>query len=167
MLVHCTKRACERLKITPPAITTEYNPLYSWRLNIIEEGRTRLVVFMNNASRYCVVLDGIKAKDWPKLSKVFVERLRDVMLAEQINPDIIDRYLSEAGEIEYLRNNNRQMTSWLNKACETACFGYQNYDNDIDISLCVATLWLAQKMKKFIGSQARGFIPCYPNMDCN
>lgn len=49
MLIHCTQRACERLKITPPVIDVEYNPMYSWRLNIVEEGR-RLVVFMNDAN---------------------------------------------------------------------------------------------------------------------
>jgi hypothetical protein len=148
MLVHCTKRACERLKISPSAVETEFNPLYSWRLNVIEEGRKRLVVFMNDASRYCVALDGIKAKDWPKLSKLFVERLREVMLAEQINPDIIDRYLSEAGKIEYFRNNNKQMTAWLNKACEAACLGYQNRDNDVDISLFACRYLVGTKHEK-------------------
>lgn len=131
MLIHCTKRACERLKITPPVVEKEYNPLYSWRLNVVEEGRRRLVVFMNDASRYCVTLDGIKANDWSKLLKIFTERLREIMLAEQINPDIIERYFSEAGEVEYFRNNDRQMTSWLNKACEAACLGYETRDGYI------------------------------------
>lgn len=134
MLIHCTKRACERLKISPSVVEKEYNPLYSWRLNVMEDGRKRLVVFVNDASRYCIALKGVKAKDWPKLPKLFVERLQEVLLAEQINPDIIDRYLSEAGKIEYFRNNDKQMTVWLNRACEAARLGYRNHDNDIDIS---------------------------------
>jgi len=135
MLIHCTKRACERLKITPSVAENEFNPLYSWRLNVIEDGRKRLVVFMNDASRYCIVLDNIKAKDWAKLPKIFTERLRDVLLAEQINPDIIDRYLSEAGTVEYFRNNDKNMTARINKACEAARLGYRNHNGDVDISL--------------------------------
>jgi len=136
MLIHCTKRACERLKITLPVVAeTEYNPLYSWRLNVIEDGRKRLVVFMNDASRYCVVLDNIKAKDWAKLPKIFTERLREIMLAQQINPDVIDRYLSEAGAVGYFRNSDKNMTARINKACEAAKLGYYNHDGDIAISL--------------------------------
>jgi hypothetical protein len=135
MLIHCTKRACERLKITPLVAEKEYNPLYSWRLNVVEDGRKRLVVFMNDASRYCVVLDGIKAKDWAKLPQIFAGRLREVLLAEQINPDIIDRYLAEAGSAAYFKNADSRMTAWINKACELACRGYSIRDTDVEISL--------------------------------
>lgn len=136
------------MKITPPIAATEYKSLYSWRLNVVEEGRKRLVVFMHDISRYCVVLDGIKAKDWPKLPKIFTERLRDLLLTEQINPDIIDRYLTDAGEIEYHRNNDKQMTAWLNKACETACLGYCNHDSDVEISLFASCLIVGTKNEK-------------------
>jgi hypothetical protein len=160
MLIQCTKRACERLKITPPVAATEYNPLYSWRLNVVEEGRKRLVVFMHDISRYCVALDGIKAKDWPKLSKIFTERLRNVMLAEQINPVIIDRYFSNAGEVEYFRNNNTRMTSWLNKACEAAALGYRNHENDVDISLFASRFLVGTKNEKDYWEPREKFHAC-------
>lgn len=160
MLIHCTKRACERLKITPPVATTEYNPLYSWRMNVVEEGRKRLVVFMHDISRYCIALDGIKAKDWPKLSKLFAERLREVLLAEQINPDIIDRYLSEAGEIEYFCNNDKQMTAWLNKACDAACLGYCNHDGDVEISLFACRYLVGTKNEKDFWEPSERFHAC-------
>ena len=89
---------------------------------------------MNDASRYCVVLGDIKAKDWAKLPKIFETRLREVMLGEQINPDVIERYLAEAGAVEYYRNADKQMTAWINKACESACLCYRNHDTDVDIS---------------------------------
>ena len=148
MLIHCTKRACEHLKITPSAVTKEYNPLYSWRLNIAEKGRQRLVVFMNEASHYCVMLCDIKAKHFSKLPQIFTERLREVMLAEQINPDIIDRYFAEAGEIEYFRNSNQQMTAWLNKACDYVWLGYRKRDTDIDISLFACDIHVGTKDEK-------------------
>jgi len=160
MLIHCTKRACERLKITPPVASDDYNPLYSWRLNVVEEGRRRLVVFMHDVSRYCIALDTIKAKDWPKLPQLFEQRLMDVLFAEQINPDIIDHYLSEAGKIEYYRNNDRQMTSWLNKTCEAACLGYCIYDDDVDISLFACQYLVGTKNEKDYWEPSEKFHAC-------
>ena len=148
MLIHCTKRACERLKITPPVAEKEFNPLYSWRLNIIEEGRQRLVVFMNDASRYCVALENIKARDLAKLTKIFTERLREVLLAEQINPDVIDRYLAELGEAEYFKNADKNMTARLNKACETAKLGYHYENGYVNISRYVNRMLVGTKGSK-------------------
>ena len=160
MLIHCTKRACERLKISPSVTTTEYNPLYSWRLNIVEEGRKRIVVFMHDTSRFCVVLGNIKARDWSKLPNIFLERLREILLAEQVNPDIIDRYLSEAGDIAYLKNNDRKMTAWVNKASEAACIGYCNYEGDIDISLFVNRYLVGTKDEKDYWEPRERFYSC-------
>jgi len=42
---------------------------------------------MHDVSRYCIALDAIRAKDWPKLPQLFEQRLKDVLLAEQINLD--------------------------------------------------------------------------------
>ena len=134
MLIHCARRACERLKITPPVATIEFDPLYSWRLNIVEDGRKRLVVFMNDASRYTVTIYGLKAKDWAKLPTLFEQKLRNVLLDDQINPGLIDLYIYNAGKFEYVRNTDKLMTAWMNKACETACIGYINYDTDVEIS---------------------------------
>jgi len=103
-------------------------------LNIIEEGRHRLVVFMNDASRYTIALKNIKHKDWSKLPQIFIDNLREVMLDEQINPDVIELYINNLGVASYYKNSDKQMTSWLNKACEAACLGYSNYDTNISIS---------------------------------
>jgi len=149
MLIHCTKLACKRLKISPPVIEKEYNPIHSWRLHVVEQGRQRVLVFMNDATRYCVALKGIKAKDWPKLSRLFIERLREVMLADQIVPDVVDHYLSISGEIEYYRNNDKKMTSWLNKTCESVCYGYQYRDNDISLSLYACHFLAGTKGEKY------------------
>jgi hypothetical protein len=136
------------LKIQPPFSPDDFDPLYSWRLNVVEEGRKRLVVFMNDASRFGVVLEGIKANDWSKLPKLFEENLRAVMLAEQINPDLIDLYFENAGAVNYFRNNDKQMTAWINKACETACIAYSHYYGNVAISLCVSHDIVGTKAQK-------------------
>jgi hypothetical protein len=148
MLIHCTKKVCERLKITPPEASVEFDPLYSWRLNVIEEGRRRLVVFMNDASRYVVAIDGVKYNDWAKLPKLIEKNLRDVMLDEQINPEIVDLYISNAGNIEYVKNTDKQMTAWINKACENVCIAYRNHDTNVAISRFVNHYLVGTKSEK-------------------
>lgn len=166
MLINCTKRACERLKITPPSAPAQFDPLYSWRLNVVEEGRRRLVVFMNDLSRYAVVINGLKANDWAKLPKLFEQNLREVMLTEQINPDLIDLYLKNADDFEYVRNTDKKMTSWINKACETACHGYSIRDTNAAISLFVNHDFVGTKDEKNYWMPNERFYEKLHHSDC-
>jgi len=137
MLIHCTKIACERLKIMPPDAKGEYDPLYSWRMHVLQSGRERIAVFMNDASRYCVVIAGIRARHWQCIPELFIEHLRQVMLADGIDHGAISAYFAAAGEMAYFLNHDRQMTSWLNKTCEAVWWGFERFSSALDVSLFV------------------------------
>ena len=134
MLVHCTDKASKCLKIKPPDAPAKFDPLYSWRLNIIEKRGRRLVIFMNDASRYGVALGSLKIADLKNLQNLFTQMLRNVMLNEQFNPDLIDLYLKNAGSFEYVRNSNKQMTSCMVKNSEPAVSAHYAGCDDIKIS---------------------------------
>ena len=78
MLVHCTDKASKCLKIKPPDAPAKFDPLYSWRLNIIEKRGRRLVIFMNDAIRYGVALGSLKIADLKNLQNLFTQTLRNV-----------------------------------------------------------------------------------------
>jgi hypothetical protein len=115
---------------------------------LVEEGRRRLVVFMNDISRYVIVIDGVKYNDWAKLPKLFEQNLRDVLLDEQINPDLIDLYITNAGKVEYVRNADKQMTAWLSRSCDNACLGYRNHDTNATISKFTNYMHVGTKSEK-------------------
>jgi hypothetical protein len=107
MVIHVTKKLADILKIVP-TIQSETDDFYSWRANITKSGHYRLLVFMNDASRYVLVVHRPMAKDFKRITDLFKETLREALLAEQINPDVIDRYISEMGDIRFAANSGKQ-----------------------------------------------------------
>lgn len=118
MLIHCTKKLLDELKIAPAAPAVDYDPLFTWRANVIMLNRRKTVVLMCELNRYIVVLHGLKAKDFKELGKHIIEAIRFALSNEQINPDVIERYLAEAGDPVFAQKVDRAQTARMNKACE-------------------------------------------------
>jgi hypothetical protein len=119
MLVHTTKKLADKLKIAPPEPPEQFDGMLSWRANYVRESGASFVVFMNDATRFVVCVNEVKARDFKKLPERFSEVLQDEMLSYGINQDIVSKYIAELGDFEYFRNVGRQRTAWLNKAAES------------------------------------------------
>lgn len=158
MLIHLTKKLAEKLNISVKTTGEEFDPLYSWRANIITENRRSIVVFMNDASRYVIALCEIKGKDWKRLPELFVETLRKTWLAEQINPEIIERYIANIGEFQFVKNTGSQNTAWLNKTCEMTGWAYYHAYRDSNVSHFAVS---KQASSYFVGGAGGASI--YPN----
>ncbi|MDR2525842.1 MAG: plasmid pRiA4b ORF-3 family protein [Oscillospiraceae bacterium] len=137
MTLHLTKKLADKLKLAPEP-QTDADALYSWRANYIQEHGYRFVVFMNDASRFMVVINEAKVAKLKKLPELFVQTLRESMLAFSVNPEVIERYFAEAGELSYARNADRKMTAQLNKSTDSAWGSLRNYSEDVDLSVCAS-----------------------------
>ena len=94
-----------------------------------------MLVFMNDACRYVIVVQKPMARDWKRLPQLFKETLCETLLKEQINPDVIDRYIGDMGEITFAANSGRQKTAWLNKASANAWYGLYSYGDNACLSV--------------------------------
>lgn len=79
------------------------------------------IVFMNNLTRYSVVLYRPKAKDIKNIDKLFKDGIRIAFKSEGFSEEITEEYLNNCGEVHYAKTAGRQMTAYLNKACEAVC----------------------------------------------
>ena len=61
MLVQCTKKLLDELKVKPQPHGEE-DPLFSWHANFITLNRRKTVVLVNDQNRYVIVLHGVKGK---------------------------------------------------------------------------------------------------------
>lgn len=104
MLIHCTKKLLNELKIAPSIAPDDFDPMFSWRANIIMKNRRKIVVLMCDLNRYVVVLYGLKAKDFKELNERIVAAIRNTLLKEQVNPDVVECYLAKAGEPVFVKN---------------------------------------------------------------
>ena len=131
MILHLTKNLADKLKLAPKPMKTA-DEFFSWRANYAQGHGFRFVVFMNDASRFTVVVNEAKAARLRKLPELFIQTLREIFLAMGINPEIIDRYISELGEITFAKNADRKRTAQLSKNTETAWWALSDLsENDI------------------------------------
>ncbi len=119
MLIQCTKKLLDELKIMPDAVVDETLPLFSWHANLITVNRRKTVVLVNDSNRYIVVLHGLKAKDFQNLDDFIRKAIRETLLAEDLAPDIVEKVIQFQPEIKYTKTKNRTATARLSKACET------------------------------------------------
>lgn len=119
MNICCTKKLQDELAIKPPALDA-IAPLFSWHANLLRINRKKAVVLVNDVSRYNIVLYGLKAKDFSRLPELILQAIRETLLSEGVNPEIIDDYLNAAGAICFTKTNGAKPVAWLNKGCEAA-----------------------------------------------
>ena len=134
MVLHLTKNLAEKLNLSPAAETVT-DDFLSWRAHYVQEHGQRFVVFMNDASRFTVVLNQVKAAMLKKLPELFIEGLRNTLLATGVNPETADKYIEELGAITYSKNADRKKTAQLNKNIETVWWALEKYTSDLELSL--------------------------------
>ena len=127
MFLHCTKALLDKLKPNDIVLTPidqcedMAGGLYSWHAHFTTINRRKAVVFMNNLTRYSVVLYRPKAKDFKNIDQIFKEGIRTAFRNEGFSEEITEEYLKNCGEIQYAKTAGRKMTAYLNKACEAVC----------------------------------------------
>ena len=125
MYIQCTKALLEKLKIEKsellPTKSCEDGAagFYSWHAHFITINRRKVVVCMNNLTRYTIVLYRPKAKDMMELESRIKEGIRTAFGEEGISEVVINEYIEKCGAVEYSKTAGRSMVANLNKICET------------------------------------------------
>lgn len=151
MLIHCTKKLLDELGVKPSNAPEEYNPLFSWRAHFLMLNRRKSIVLMCDSSRYVVVLHGLKAKELRELGRHVTAAVREALLLEQINPEIVERYLQAAGEPVLLKNGDRKQTARLNKACELLPYMVSGHEEE------GAAEWGRQVSRSLVGDTGNDY----------
>ena len=135
MHIQCTKKLLEFIK---PAITEKDtdNDLYAWHANYITNNRRKLLVVMNDISRFTLVFYGIKKRDFKKTHVWFITAMYNSMRASGFSDEDIMRYLDGMPEeFTFNKTKNRTLVARMNKALEVAEWGCQDegvYEDILD-----------------------------------
>jgi len=89
---------------------------------------------MNDASGFVVVINEAKMPKLKKLPELFIQILRGTLLVLDVNPEVIERYISDLGEITYAKNSDRKQTARLNARVEEVWWGLRDLTSDADLS---------------------------------
>jgi hypothetical protein len=122
MLIQCTNALLEKMGISqselksPEGYEQLPNASMAWHANIVNINRRKAIVLMNNATRYPVVIYRPKPKDFARMRELIREAIIVALHMEGICQAVIDKYMADAGEIEFSTTANRSMVAKLNHA---------------------------------------------------
>ncbi|MDO5649753.1 MAG: hypothetical protein Q4G11_04030, partial [Gallicola sp.] len=80
-------------------------------------------VLVNNKTHFGVGIYQFKRKDLKSISEKVWTAIENTLLAAGYNPEIVDEYMRQAGEIHFAKNNNRRASAWVTKVAEY-CYIY-------------------------------------------
>jgi hypothetical protein len=123
MQIALTKKLAEAAGITPETAAEPVNPLFSWTANFtntFSDRKEDMVVLVNNATRFTVVLYGIKRRQFKGFAQKVEAAIRHTLEFMNVNPAIIDAYMEQSGATIFTSNKDRKLTAILNTQCTTA-----------------------------------------------
>ena len=95
-----------------------------WHVNSFKIGRYTCLTMINDLTLYCVTIVGVKKKDFLNLKELLVEHLRESLIAEEINPELIDAYLKKGKEMIITTTNNRSTLGYLKEVILSMQYDY-------------------------------------------
>lgn len=129
MQIGCTKKLLEVLK-SESITASEVDPLFSWHANVLIYNRKKVIVLINETTRYVVVLFGLKAKEFKNFNEVILQAIRESFQSEGIREEVINNYFIRVDEVTITKSKDRTSVARLNKACENASIFYDLIDEE-------------------------------------
>lgn len=155
VLIQCTGALLKELGKRPKDLVSHEvgeqfpNYFFAWHANLIYMNRRKTVVLMNNATRYPIVLYGLRKADFENIEVLINDAIIEAMQLEGIAQSVIDLYIQESGKIQFSKTENRRMTAWLNNTVREVEFIGEYLDKTVTTQgyLSIATSRLLQKFK--------------------
>lgn len=125
MQIALTKKLAEAIAIKPAPVNNTAEALFSWTANwtnTFDRCKEDMVVMVNNATRFTVLIYGVKRNRFKDISTKMTVAIRNTLLAMNLNSEVVDEYLRQAGEIEFTSNHDRKLTAWVNHKGLDAAF---------------------------------------------
>ena len=98
MYIQCTKKMLDKLDsekirmVSADECDDGADGFYSWHVNYITINRRKVIVCMNNLTRYPIILYRPKAKDIAHLESRIKEGIRTAFLEEGVPQELVEEY---------------------------------------------------------------------------
>lgn len=154
MYIQCTKKMSDKMglkkmeQIRPDDGRKEADSFYSWHVNYITVNRRKVIVCMNNRTRYPVVLYRPTIKDITQLGDRIREGICRAFLEEGVPEKIVEKYIRNCGAVQYTKTAGPRAVANLNKICESVSYYVEYLDEESVIQNRISLL-LAQSAAKY------------------
>lgn len=154
MIIQGTKVLLDRLSLKKEELVeragydTFPDSFFAWQGNIVTINRRKVLVFMNNFSKYTIVLYRPTAKDYQQIESLFKEAVREAFLFDGIKEELVTDYLAQLGTCYFSKTANRSLVGQLIKVCETMTF-YDEYLDEAHKNQTLLSSKLGKSLMKF------------------
>lgn len=124
MVIQCTKALIEKLKLKKSELIPiekdrdAAQDFYAWHAHYFTINRRKVIVCMNNLTRYTVVLFRPKPKDMASFKERLAEGIRTAFREEGIREEVITAYLERCGNFEFSKTAGRSIVANMNTICD-------------------------------------------------
>lgn len=146
MIIQCTKALLDKLEIQKSDLVSpegyEQFPkcLMGWHANLVTINRRKIMILMNNETRYPVVINRLLKKDLSNIKTVIQEAIRVALRMEGIKEAIIEDYLASAEDITFSKTASRSMVAKLNNTVRDVEVMSEYLDKDTTIQRYISLL---------------------------
>ncbi|MFL0196288.1 DUF6933 domain-containing protein [Clostridium sp. WILCCON 0269] len=143
MIIECTKKLAEAMKIKlKPYDATSTDSFYGWHANLFMFDRRKGILLMNNKTRYCIVLYGVKMEHFKKFDKIVIDVIKEIFLAEGLEADIVDRYIAKCGDVDYTKTHDRSVLGQMKDFYISISWQIEEYLPSENINLIELNKWV-------------------------
>lgn len=143
MIIECTKKLAEAMKIKiNPYNAANAGSFYEWHANLFVFDRRKGVILMNNKTRYCIVLYGVKMEHFKRFDKVVLDAIRETFLAEGFPEDTIDKYITKCGDVNYTKTHDLSVLGQMKDFDISISWKIEEYLPSKNINLIELDKWV-------------------------
>jgi hypothetical protein len=108
-IIGATQKVLKELQIAATAEVKISKSLNEWHLNLFKIGRYQCLILINDLTLYSVVIPGVKKKDLANIDAILIHHLAENLLAEGIDPALIEKFLQQGNQIVFTKTHNRSV----------------------------------------------------------
>lgn len=128
MILRLTQSLLKDMKVTPMEYK-EISSLFNWHVNIYHLNNRKHIVFVNDLSRLCMIIDGIRTGQLTQLKEKFLATLKTYLTSEGIEEFFVNAYLRDGSDIKVSKTNNRSVLGTMK---EITLFPSDDFKGNID-----------------------------------
>lgn len=147
MLIECTKKLSEAMKINiVPYDESKADPFYEWHANVFILFRRKGVLLMNNKTRYCIVLYGLKMEHFKRFDEIVLDAIKDTFLKDGLAQEAVEAYIEDCGQVQYTKTHDRRVLGQMKDFDISISWKIEEYLPNSTLNLVRLNHWIGRNL---------------------
>lgn len=129
-----------------PYDETKADPFYEWHANLFMLYRRKGILLMNNKTRYCIVLYGLKMEHFKKFDTVVLDAIRETFLIEGLAQEAVEAYIEDCGKVQYTKTHDRRVLGQMNDFDISISWEIENHVPSSKLNLASLNHWIGRNL---------------------